>query len=107
MTANEILRDLTVRGVILSADGKQLNVDAPDDLLTDETLAVLKEHKAELLKLLAIERCPICAAELAENSGKRFRHLWCPMPGNHFDAWRADGGRKLSETGAPIIRERG
>jgi hypothetical protein len=38
MMANEILRDLTVRGVILSADGEQLNVDAPDDLLTDESI---------------------------------------------------------------------
>lgn len=76
-----------------------------DELLTDELLVTLRERKAELLELLAIELCPICAAELAENSGKRFRHVWCPRPGQ-FDAWRALGGRKLSETGAPFIRER-
>jgi hypothetical protein len=33
------------------------------------------------------EICPICGGALEEQSGKRFRHVWCPTPG-HLDAWR-------------------
>jgi hypothetical protein len=101
MTANELLRDLTTRGVALSAEGGQLNIDARDDLLTDELLATLKERKAELLEALASERCPICSAVVQEQSGKHYRHIWCPTPG-HFDSWRTLGGRKFKETDASI-----
>jgi tubulysin polyketide synthase-like protein len=55
MTAQSLLRDLTAQGVILSADGNQLDVDAPDAVLTDELLAMLRARKAELLDLLAEE----------------------------------------------------
>jgi tubulysin polyketide synthase-like protein len=104
MTANELLRYLTVRGVVLSADGDRLNVDARDELLTDDLISTLRERKTELLEALKIDRCPVCATELAETCGKRFRHVWCPMPGNHFDSWRALGGRSLKDTDAPIVR---
>jgi TubC N-terminal docking domain len=63
MTANELLRDLTMRGVALSVDGDQLNVDASEDLLTDELLATLKERKAELIPLLEAEPAPEPEAE--------------------------------------------
>jgi hypothetical protein len=102
VTAESLLHDLTRRGVVLSADGDQLNVDAPDELITDELLATLKERKAELLELLAVERCPICSAEVKEQSGKHYRHVWCPTPG-HFDSWRALVGRRLGDTDAPIV----
>ncbi|HEU0174816.1 MAG TPA: hypothetical protein VFV58_11180 [Blastocatellia bacterium] len=36
------------------------------------------------------ETCPICGGALAEQSGKRFKHVWCPTPG-HLDAWRDAG----------------
>lgn len=107
MTADEILRGLAVRGVALSVDGDQLNVDAPAAALTDELLATLKERKVELIELLAIERCPVCNTELAATTGERFRHVWCPTPGNHFDSWRALGGRRLKDTDAPIVRRVG
>jgi len=129
MTTQTLLHDLTARGVILLVNGNQLDVDGPDEALTDELLTTLRERKADLLELLTrpqldtgpdeniemhdsalgadepAEVCPVCACELRERRGKQFRHLWCPTPG-HFDAWRADGGRKLSDTEAPIIRER-
>jgi TubC N-terminal docking domain len=55
MNAQTLLRDLAARGVILSADGAQLDVDAPDELMTDELLTTLKAHKAELIALLRSE----------------------------------------------------
>jgi len=40
--------------------------------------------------LAAGESCPICGGALEEQSGKRFKHVWCPTPG-HIDAWRDSG----------------
>ncbi len=39
---------------------------------------------------VADETCPICGAALEEQSGKHFKHVWCPTPG-HLDAWRDVG----------------
>src|SRR5262249_18144077 len=47
--------------------------------------------------------CPVCQGPLGEQIGKTFVHRWCLTPG-HFDSWRADGGRRLSDTDASIIR---
>jgi TubC N-terminal docking domain len=118
MTVRTLLQDPAAQGVIVSAVAGRLDIDGPDAALTDELLSTLKAHKAELLAALrpepdadenpeAEELCLVCHGQLREQRGKQFRHVWCPQPGNHFDAWRADGGRKLSETDAPIIRERG
>src|SRR5262245_2949742 len=112
MTANQILDSLQARDITVTLNGDRLKIDAPAGSLTDEDRAQLRECKAELLKLLAsdafepIKVCPICAGDLKEQRGKNFKHIWCPTPG-HFDAWRADGGRRLSDTDAPIIRARG
>jgi hypothetical protein len=40
--------------------------------------------------LVARETCPICGSALEEQSGKQFKHVWCPTPG-HLDAWRNAG----------------
>jgi len=40
--------------------------------------------------LVAGETCPICGGALEEQSGKHFKHVWCPTPG-HLDAWRDAG----------------
>jgi len=40
--------------------------------------------------LVTGETCPICGGALEEQSGKRFKHVWCPTPG-HLDAWRDAG----------------
>lgn len=52
MNAQVLLHDLITRGVILSANGDRLDIDAPDSVLTNELLTTLSEHKAELLALL-------------------------------------------------------
>ena len=36
------------------------------------------------------ETCPLCGSALEEQSGKHFKHVWCPTPG-HLDAWRNAG----------------
>jgi len=36
------------------------------------------------------ETCPICGGALEEQSGKHYKHVWCPTPG-HLDAWRDAG----------------
>ena len=62
MTAQSLLDDLTSRSVVLTVNGDQLDIDAPDDVLTDELLTTLRENKAELLDLLrppADSDCPI------------------------------------------------
>jgi TubC N-terminal docking domain len=55
MNAQALLHDLTGRGVILLASGDRLDLDGPDDVLTDDLLAMLRARKAELLDLLADE----------------------------------------------------
>jgi hypothetical protein len=55
MNAQALLHDLTGRGVVLSADGDRLDIDAPDSVLTDALLATLRARKAELLDLLVDE----------------------------------------------------
>ncbi|MCI0390309.1 MAG: hypothetical protein MOB07_16285 [Acidobacteria bacterium] len=104
MNAQSLLHDLSANGVRVYLAGDQLDVDAPDELLTDELLTTLKENKAELMEVLA-SHCPICHGPLCEETSKHFRHLWCPTPG-HFDAWRAPVGETLSKSDAPILWKR-
>jgi hypothetical protein len=52
MTAQVFLHDLIAHGANFMADDGQLDIDAPDELLTDDLLAALRERKAELLELL-------------------------------------------------------
>jgi amino acid adenylation domain-containing protein len=51
-TVNELLADLSRRGVTLWADGDELRVRAPKDALTGELRTALKERKDELLATL-------------------------------------------------------
>ena len=52
MTATELLAELQIRGITLSADNGNLQIDAPRDALTPELRQCLIEHKAALLTLL-------------------------------------------------------
>jgi hypothetical protein len=52
MTAVEVLHTLRARDIRLTADGDQLRYDAPEGAITDEVLALLRQHKAALLTLL-------------------------------------------------------
>lgn len=53
MTAHQLLDDLRRRGVVLRADGDLLRFKPRD--LPPETIALLREHKPVLLRLLQVE----------------------------------------------------
>lgn len=53
MTASTLLEDLRQRGVTVSADGTQLRA-RPRQTVTDDDITAMREHKAELLTLLAV-----------------------------------------------------
>lgn len=112
MTAELLLWDMSVRGVVLVPNGERLDVEAPDEILTDDLLATLKAHKAELLALLtrncgtsstasnqisamssgkamvlaALEqgRCPDCDNRLDLQSRQNSGVYWCSICREHF-----------------------
>lgn len=55
-----LLRELQTMGVIVTAttDG-DLELDAPRGVLTETKLIALRQHKAEIVRLLP-RRCPFC-----------------------------------------------
>ena len=53
MGAFDLIRELRGAGVIVRADGGELDV-SPADLLTDENIKALKRHKLEILALLKV-----------------------------------------------------
>ena len=57
MAASSLLAELRAAGFTLTAEGSRLRV-APADLLTDELRAGIREHRAELVRILAAESAP-------------------------------------------------
>lgn len=103
MNVQSILHDLAARGVILTATGDRLDVDGPDDALTDELLTTLRERKSELLALLTSGHlCSGCASEMALQD--RAADAWfCP----NCRKWADGQGRPLPpiEKPQPITRD--
>jgi len=56
LNATALVDDLTRRGVMLSAIGDRLRVNAPRGVVTPDIRAALTEHKRALLLLLAGQR---------------------------------------------------
>lgn len=54
MTVSTLLNDLQSLGVVLTVTGNKLSYKAPKDTFTPELKAALKEHKAEMMLLLAL-----------------------------------------------------
>ena len=82
MTATELLTNLQARGVIVKAAGDRLKLDAPVGALTDEALAELRAHKAEILAALTADHgCPNCGGALR-------------LQDRQADAWFCPGCRK-------------
>jgi hypothetical protein len=57
MTPSSVISDLRARGVTLVADGDTLRC-RPASTLTESDLALLRAHKAEVLRALRAERAP-------------------------------------------------
>jgi hypothetical protein len=55
MTARSLLDDLRAWGVRMTAEGDHLQLDGPDDVLTDEVIEAVTACKAEVLELLRLE----------------------------------------------------
>lgn len=52
MTCEALIAELRARGVHLDPAGDRLRVDAPKEVLTEDLLAELRSHKAEILEAL-------------------------------------------------------
>jgi TubC N-terminal docking domain len=73
--AAEILRELTRRGVTVRVEGETVKL-RPKAALDDDLLARLRQHKAEILALIAA-RPATCAASCYEiEPGRRIHHPW-------------------------------
>jgi hypothetical protein len=96
MSAATLIEKLTKRDVRLMVRGDKLKIDAPAGTLTEADRELLRQHKAELLALLATdpriaaEPCPTCCGATLTESGEGWQHRWCPEAG-HFDSWSAGG----------------
>lgn len=53
MNALSLMAELEARGVSIMADGGDLEIEAPGDVLCTEILEMVREHKPALLSLLA------------------------------------------------------
>jgi hypothetical protein len=56
MNAASILRDLTERGAQVFRDGDSLRVRAPRGMITESLREQLREHKPEILEMLAVAK---------------------------------------------------
>jgi hypothetical protein len=53
MNALSLMTELEARGVSIVADGGELEIEAPGDVLSTEILDMVREHKPALMSLLA------------------------------------------------------
>lgn len=87
MTPATLLSELTARGVEFVADGDKLRFRPADQVMPDE-VALIRQHKATLLKLLAPEPWPIIEGTerfslwVSDDSGAPWPEF---VPGVHFD----------------------
>jgi len=58
--ATALIADLRARGVEVEPRGDKLHLTADEGTLTPDLLAVVAEHKAELLAALQAPYCPAC-----------------------------------------------
>src|SRR5262245_36664425 len=93
MSADELLTNCQQAGIILSAQGDILEVDAPRGVLTPELRSQLAHHKAELLEALRPSRAyvtlkggltlPVEALELAIDLERRGFHQSLDSEGSY------------------------
>ncbi len=92
MSASALLETLRARGVNLSAKAGKLVYDAPPGVLTGADRAALREHKVELLALLASPSTPPVATGPARPGAPKecFSHEQEPQACRHCNGrtWR-------------------
>jgi hypothetical protein len=76
MTTVELLQDLQARDIRLTVDGDRLTYDAPEGVMTEDILTLLRQHKTALVTLL--QQAPETAIARAEFSA----HEETAIPGS-------------------------
>ncbi len=109
-TVHDLLHDLCLVGIRLAHDGEQLCVEAPPGTLSPAILALLKAHKPELLRWLALHAaqpetlCPDCGHGVFHQ--RKVDGCWCcdwcrpPRPGTWLGKLVVSGGLPWPEPGA-------
>ncbi|ANX03404.1 hypothetical protein [Immundisolibacter cernigliae] len=70
MTAADLLSTALARGLVFEVRGDRVIYEGPVEAVTDDLLAGLREHKPELLQLLAKEE----PGKVLHSYGKGYRH---------------------------------
>ncbi|MBK9313099.1 MAG: hypothetical protein IPM55_02450 [Acidobacteria bacterium] len=94
----DLVTTLTGQGVKIWAEGEKIQIEAPDDILTDEIIETIREHKPALLSLLALP-CPSCGNPALIEQGEGWEHRSCS---GHYDAWERTPGRRWRDLDARI-----
>jgi TubC N-terminal docking domain len=112
MNAPELVTQLQSLGVVVNLTGNDLDVCGPEEVLSDDLISSLREHKPELLKIFRLQAesepaiagnpCPTCGGAVLSESGEEWLHRWCPQAG-HYDEWRSLNGEGLADAGAPLF----
>ena len=86
MNLEDLLGDLSSRGVKIWAEDGQLRVRAPQGAVTSELKAALTEHKPELLRLLGQQRISEQAAALRADfpASLHGAHMLMPSSGSNL-----------------------
>lgn len=90
MTVTDLVTTLTGQGIKIWAEGGKIQIEAPDEILTDEILETIREHKPALLDLLSLP-CPECGQAARIEQGEGWEHRFCS---GHYDAWEREPGRR-------------
>ena len=90
MNIRTMLEELTRLGVELRAEGDYLCYEGPEEAVTPGLLDRLREHKAELIKVLADEGC--CQAHvmrIGPSTRRLIRAGWKPKQRSNKTIWRS------------------
>lgn len=87
MNARKLIKNLSSAGVHLWIDGNLVNYSGPEDVLGNEVLKILKEHKQEIFQVLQHIECFDCEhAEYIESIGTGCKHI---VAGYYQRQWTA------------------
>jgi formylmethanofuran dehydrogenase subunit E len=88
MTALQVLEELNSKNISLTVDGGSLRYKAPKSTMTDETISLLKEYKAQIVDALRAKEllrpCYCCGSQMfwrkKDNTGGRWICKVCHPP---------------------------
>lgn len=106
MSVRDLLDEVARHGGRLTPRGDKLHIDAPEPL-PDVLMDRLREHKPELLRLLAdpARPCPTCGCgSFWRDQSGTWHCEQCTPPGDqHVRTWRNVAGAKVPPTPPPAV----